>query len=74
MLIFIALGGGGVGARLDPGIKHSAVTVISGVRGGATVHHDNNRSSLHASIRQAPQNLKIDPALMEAQPLDRYDS
>eukprot|EP00961_Rhodomonas_salina_P173448 2339423-Rhodomonas_salina.1 len=63
MLIFIALGGGGVGARLDSGIKHSAV--ISGVRGGATVRHDNDRSSLHTSIRQAPQNLKIDPARLE---------
>eukprot|EP00961_Rhodomonas_salina_P143231 1927245-Rhodomonas_salina.1 len=60
MLIFIILGGGGVGARLDPGIKHSAA--ISDVRGGATVRHDNNRSSQHASVRQAAQNLKIDPA------------
>eukprot|EP00961_Rhodomonas_salina_P029269 394438-Rhodomonas_salina.1 len=50
MLIFIILGGGGVGARLYPlaGIKHSAV--ISGVRGGTTVRHDNDRSSLHALV------------------------
>eukprot|EP00961_Rhodomonas_salina_P042988 578245-Rhodomonas_salina.1 len=63
MLIFIVLGGGGVGARLNPGIKHSAV--IYGVRGGATVRHDNNRLSWHASVRQAAQNLKIDPARLE---------
>eukprot|EP00961_Rhodomonas_salina_P173431 2338862-Rhodomonas_salina.1 len=35
MLIFIILGGRGVGARLDPGIKHSAA--ISGVMGGTTM-------------------------------------
>eukprot|EP00961_Rhodomonas_salina_P035235 474034-Rhodomonas_salina.1 len=63
MLIFIVLGGWGVGARLNPGIKHSAA--ISGVRRGATVCHDNNRSSRHASVRQASQNLKIDPARLE---------
>eukprot|EP00961_Rhodomonas_salina_P196061 2646624-Rhodomonas_salina.1 len=44
-------------------MKHSAA--ISGVRGGAKVRHNNHRSSRHASIRQAPQNLKIDPALLE---------
>eukprot|EP00961_Rhodomonas_salina_P286943 3877312-Rhodomonas_salina.1 len=60
MLIFIILGGGGVGARLSPG-----TAAISGVRGGATVCHGNDRSSRHASVRQAPQNLKIDPARLE---------
>eukprot|EP00961_Rhodomonas_salina_P259029 3500008-Rhodomonas_salina.1 len=63
MLIFITPGGRGVGARLNPGIKHSAA--ISGVSRGTTVRHDDDRSSWHASVRQAPQNLKIDPARLE---------
>eukprot|EP00961_Rhodomonas_salina_P247206 3339919-Rhodomonas_salina.1 len=79
----MVLGGGGVGARLGPGIKHSATISGSGVRGGrysASQQRQNiNRlgASRHASIRQASHNLKRDPALLEGgdgnQPLQRLE-
>eukprot|EP00961_Rhodomonas_salina_P233384 3154128-Rhodomonas_salina.1 len=79
MLIFIVLGCGGVGARLDRGTKHSAA--ISGVTGGryrASQQQQNiDGLSRHASVRQASQNLKRDPARLEGsdgnQPLRRLE-